>query len=903
MPISPAYEWSETPTTVTVTAQCRGATSASTDVFSSPHYVSANAPPFFIELDLHGAIDSTRSVATVRQGVVVLKLTKAQEGVWGRLIIDMPRAERLKRRAASRALAEAEAQAALERKKRAAWDDSRYTLGKQMDKDRAARDRIDSLKAEELKAERERLANWAEDVDPDEGSRRRAKPIRSKLEIERDHLKAQPIFNKEAAAASAAADEPAIVDITDEAPALNADELFQPVSNAIFDDDDEEEAAAATGAPATVIGAQGATGKRHPRLPPAPPPQRAPAKVSAEKKAAAEAAKAALPPVRGTNKIKIGFTKQLLTAPARTKTNNAEFDLPLDPLTAPDLFKSKGLEGDISQRDPAWLKDRGDRFFRMGDHRSAEEAYSMSLKQFDGGIMGQAIDCVVACWSNRAACRLQRKAFLEAATDCGHAISTMCKARCVTENPKTEQAHTRCRMRLHVRRGIAYANAGVLHRALTELKIALRLCDGNMPSDAADRQMLQSDLQALSERHETMLGQLTKADELLAANQQAAIASGPLAGSSPTAALKEARTLYDEVLELVPLEVAALANRAACLLYLGEPHGCAKDCTAALAELDDEVQRTKEHESEHTGMFAEPVPPAEDTALTTDLKERADKLRFELLRRRAAARIEEGETFYAQAAADLKECLKLRPADAATVRSLDELSRRAAAAGVELEPLPPAMPSQLALQDGSGEQADAAADDDDDDDDADGAQDGATPAEGEAAAAGEADAAKPAATGSKPPTGTRSASALKGDADGAFKEARLGKAITLYGKALKADSQAEWFGEGLGLLFRCQCLANRSACHLKMHAFADTVEDAGAAIAALSVMTRGAQASEAEALLLKLLARRGMALCQLTRYDEAAADYAKAVDLDPDNAQLKKDLQLIEAARGAGTVE
>ena len=127
--------------------------------------------------------------------------------------------------------------------------------------------------------------------------------------------------------------------------------------------------------------------------------------------------------------------------------------------------------------------------------------------------------------------------------------------------------------------------------------------------------------------------------------------------------------------------------------------------------------------------------------------------------------------------------------------------------------------------------------------------------------------------------------------------------MALYGKALKADAQAEWFGEGKGLLFRCQCIPNRSACHLKMHAFADTVEDAGAAIAALSTgLVQGQNAAEAEALLLKLLARRGMALCQLTRYDEAAADYTRAAELDPQNEQLKKDLQLIEAARGSGQV-
>ena len=169
---------------------------------------------------------------------------------------------------------------------------------------------------------------------------------------------------------------------------------------------------------------------------------------------------------------------------------------------------------------------------------------------------------------------------------------------------------------------------------------------------------------------------------------------------------------------------------------------------------------------------------------------------------------------------------------------------------------------------------------------------------GEAAAAGGTIANPAASSASKPPVGTRTAAQFKADADTAFREARLGKAVTLYGKALKADASAEWLGEGRGILFRCQCLANRSACHLKLGSFAETVDDAGAAIAALGTgLISGDQAADADALLLKLLARRGMALCQLTRYTEACADYARAVELDPDNEQLKHDLALIQAAQ------
>lgn len=918
MPISPAYEWSETALTLTVKAECRGATSSATDVYSSPHYVSANAPPYFLELDLHGAIDGTRSVANVSRGVVSLKLFKAAEGKWGRLLVDLPRAERLKRREASRALAAQEAEAAVERKKRANWDDSRFSLGHHMDKERVERARIDEYKAAEAAAAAASLDSWqaeAEATAAAQGLSNSKAAIESKAGrvlgagTANKNKKSEPASpspgkaaakgsGKAAAKASGKpagpvvvdADEPCgIVDITDDAPPLAGP---GEIDNTIFDDDDEEE----------EVGSAPASQSVRKTTPLAEKSVAANGVAKASEAAAKAAAAAALPPPRSAKKITLSFTKQLLTAPARTKTTNADYDLPLDPLTAPEMFKNKiGSEGDISTRDPAWLKDRGDRYFRMGDARSAEEAYSLVLGQFAQSIMGQAIDCVTACYSNRAACRLQRKSFLEAADDCGHALAIMSKARCVTEYPKTEDEQKRCRMRLLSRRGAAYAHAGVLHRALTDLRRAAELADGNMPSDAADKQMLQTDAARVAERHDELVSQLEKADKLLAAAQPPAVRmlthedgeggeGGAPVGGQAAEDLREARGLYDAALKLASREVGALANRAACSLHLGEPSLCVADCTAALAELDAEAHRTEEHKAEFTGMFAVPALAAELTALTDAVAEKTPAFRFDLLRRRAAARVAQGEIGFPAAATDLKAALKLRPAEPSVVMALDSLARRAAAANVELEPLPPALPPPQGLE-YSG---------DVDEDEAMEEEDGSGDEAGEAEAGGDGEAmvvAAPGGASSKPPVGTRTAAQLKAEADQAFGEARLGKAVTLLGKALKADAAAEWLGEGRGILFRCQCLANRSACHLKLGAFTSTVDDAGAAIAALGTgLVSGDQRSDADALMLKLLARRGMALCQLTKYDEAAADYARAVEIDPDNEQLQADLRMIQAA-------
>ena len=104
-----------------------------------------------------------------------------------------------------------------------------------------------------------------------------------------------------------------------------------------------------------------------------------------------------------------------------------------------------------------------------------------------------------------------------------------------------------------------------------------------------------------------------------------------------------------------------------------------------------------------------------------------------------------------------------------------------------------------------------------------------------------------------------------------------------------------------GLLFRCQCLANRAACHLKQRNYGLCVDDAGAALAALGASSEdGGASGESRTLTLKLLARRGFAYCQLQRFEDAQGDYGKALEIDPHSEQLQKDYAAIGAQLKGG---
>ena len=101
MPITAEYQWEETNAAVSVLVPLRGAKPSTSDVFVAGEYVKINSMPYFLELDLHASIISSKSRAVFEPQGLRLFLPKQSAGKWGMLCTDIDKEERIKRREAS----------------------------------------------------------------------------------------------------------------------------------------------------------------------------------------------------------------------------------------------------------------------------------------------------------------------------------------------------------------------------------------------------------------------------------------------------------------------------------------------------------------------------------------------------------------------------------------------------------------------------------------------------------------------------------------------------------------------------------------------------------------------------------------------------------------------------------
>ncbi|XP_043190226.1 dynein axonemal assembly factor 4-like [Amphibalanus amphitrite] len=178
--------------------------------------------------------------------------------------------------------------------------------------------------------------------------------------------------------------------------------------------------------------------------------------------AARSATPAAAAPVRTAGTIRCAFTPRQFPSAARESRSEEEQEWLRKQA---DKYRRDGAldEADLRphEKDPRWLKERGDAFYQHGNYLAAINAYSHAI---------HAASNAPELYSNRAACHLRLNNFHKTLEDSSSALDLLTPA---------VEANRVSRLRCHVRRGTALLRLGACSEALAEYEMALSLDPNN----------------------------------------------------------------------------------------------------------------------------------------------------------------------------------------------------------------------------------------------------------------------------------------------------------------------------------------------------------------------------------------------------------------------------------------
>ncbi|TRY90154.1 hypothetical protein DNTS_033342 [Danionella cerebrum] len=175
-----------------------------------------------------------------------------------------------------------------------------------------------------------------------------------------------------------------------------------------------------------------------------------------------------VPAPRSTGCIQISFTPRVFPTALRESRVPEEDEWLKKQAEARRAVDSDLAElDDLSEdeRNPDWLKDKGDKLFKAGNFLAAVNAYSLGIK------LNKKIP---ALFSNRAACHLKLRNLHKAIEDSSQALELLTPA---------VAANASSRMKAHVRRGTAFCELQLYVEGLQEYQAAL----GIDPDNAALR--------------------------------------------------------------------------------------------------------------------------------------------------------------------------------------------------------------------------------------------------------------------------------------------------------------------------------------------------------------------------------------------------------------------------------
>ena len=160
--------------------------------------------------------------------------------------------------------------------------------------------------------------------------------------------------------------------------------------------------------------------------------------------------------------IQVHFTPRAFPTAARESKEAEEQEWLAKQAAARRISKpANSEEGDLNERNPEFLKDRGVNFFKAKNYESAINIFSEAIA------LNPALPQLFA---NRAACYLARGELEECISDCCQALELY--------HPVVPSNQT-SRAKVFARRGSAYARNGKLHLALQDYEAAVKLVPGD----------------------------------------------------------------------------------------------------------------------------------------------------------------------------------------------------------------------------------------------------------------------------------------------------------------------------------------------------------------------------------------------------------------------------------------
>ncbi|XP_004687827.1 PREDICTED: dyslexia susceptibility 1 candidate gene 1 protein isoform X1 [Condylura cristata] len=395
------YNWQQTNNAVFISVPLRGVCVRDADVFCTENYLKVNYPPFLFEVFLYAPIDDESSKAKIGSDTIVFTLYKKEAVMWENLSVAGADKQMMQGiREKSILQAQERAKEVMEAKATAKREDQKFTLNVMMKIEEEERQKIENMKENErIKATKE-LEAWKECQRKDEKQKEQKR-------IQRE----EKLYQQEK-------------QIEEEKKKLKHQNLTKNSASRNF-----------------------ATKGRNSE------------NIFFEK-----LKEDSIPAPRSTGSIKINFTPRVFPTALRESQVAEEEEWLHKQAEArraintdiPELCDLKEEE-----KNPEWLKDKGNKLFATENYLAAINAYNLAIR------LNSKFPLL---YLNRAACHLKLKNLHKAIEDSSKALELLTP-------PVADNANAR--MKAHVRRGTAFCQLELYIEGLQDYEAALKIDPSN----------------------------------------------------------------------------------------------------------------------------------------------------------------------------------------------------------------------------------------------------------------------------------------------------------------------------------------------------------------------------------------------------------------------------------------